>query len=181
MADGTAIVAPEHIDRTIAVVRGQRVMLDADLAALYGVTTGNLVKAVRRNLERFPEDFMFQLTAEEVENLRFQSGSSSSHGGRRYLPYAFTEQGVAMLSSVLRSPRAVQVNIEIMRAFVRLRALLTTNAEISQRLGDLERRVSLIFAAVADLMPPNETPLRRPMGFPAPEGSGGPAVADPGP
>ncbi len=179
MADTTAIVAPEHIDRTIAVVRGQRVMLDADLAALYGVKTGNLVLAVKRNLERFPEDFMFQLTKEEFEDLRLQFASSSSRGGRRYLPYAFTEQGVAMLSSVLRSPRAVQVNVEIMRAFVRLRVLLTTNAEISQRLGDLERRVSLIFAAVADLMPPNTPPERKPLGFPAPQQDSGPALPPP--
>jgi hypothetical protein len=103
-------------------VRGEKVMLDSDLAALYGVTTGNLNKAVKRNLQRFPSDFMFQLTDEEAGNLRFQFGISSlGYGSRRYRPNAFTEQGVAMLSSVLRSERAVQVNVAIMRAFVQLR------------------------------------------------------------
>src|ERR1035437_1024513 len=117
-------------------------MLDADLAALYGVTTGNLNKAVKRNLDRFPPDFMFQLTSDEAENLRFQIGiSSSDFGGRRYLPYAFTEQGVAMLSSVLRSKRAVQVNIAVMRAFVQLRQVLSSHAELARKLADLEQRI----------------------------------------
>jgi hypothetical protein len=115
------IVPAERIERAILVLRGHKVMLDADLAALYGVETKVLSQAVRRNQARFPADFMFQLTAEEYEILRSQSVTSSSWGGRRYLPCAFTEQGVAMLSSVLRSPRAVEVNVEIMRAFVRLR------------------------------------------------------------
>jgi hypothetical protein len=115
------------IAERICLIRGERVLLDADLAALYGVTTANLNKAVQRNADRFPVDFMFQLSPEEGANLIFQSGiSSSAHGGRRKLPYAFTEQGVAMLSSVLHSPRAVAVNIEIMRAFVRLRQLLSS-------------------------------------------------------
>ncbi len=108
----------ERIARSILLIRGHKVMLDADLARLYSVRTFNLNKAVKRNLDRFPQDFMFQLTAEEAAALRFQIGiSKTGRGGRRYLPYAFTEQGVAMLSSVLRSKRAVQVNIEIMRPF----------------------------------------------------------------
>jgi len=106
--------------------------MSSDRTSLYGVTTGNLNKAVHRNLDRFPGDFMFQLTSAEVENLRFHFGiSSSGHGGRRYLPYAFTEQGVAMLSGVLRSPRAVQVNVDIMRAFVRLREALLLHKELA--------------------------------------------------
>ena len=114
-----------HIARHILSLRDQRVMLDAELAALYGVETKVLVQAIKRNIERFPADFMFQLSAEEFANLRSQFVTSSSgYGGRRYAPYAFTEQGVAMLSSVLNSPRAIAVNIEIMRAFVRLRGLL---------------------------------------------------------
>ncbi|MBI5949899.1 MAG: ORF6N domain-containing protein [Chloroflexi bacterium] len=170
MTDGTAIVAPEHIQHSIAVVRGLRVMLDADLAGLYGVSTRALIQAVKRNPERFPEDFMFQLTAEEAAILRSQTViSNGGQGGRRYLPYAFTEQGVAMLSSVLRSPRAVQVNIEIMRAFVQLRALLSSRDELAERVGHLEHRVSLIFTAISDLMPPNPVPSRKPLGFPTRE------------
>lgn len=116
--DGRSDVPIERIENAILFIRGHKVMLDRDLAALYGVTTFNLNKAVKRNTDRFPEDFMFQLTAEEAGTLRFQIGMSKGkgRGGRRYLPYVFTEQGVAMLSSVLRSKRAVQVNVEIMRA-----------------------------------------------------------------
>ncbi len=122
MADSRSVVPAERIERSTLLIRSQKVMLDDDLAALYEVETKALNRAVRRNLDRFPEDFMFHLTDEEFANLRYQSGTSSSAwGGRRYPPYAFTEQGVAMLSSVLRSERAVRVNIEIMRAFVRLR------------------------------------------------------------
>jgi hypothetical protein len=124
-------LAAAQVDRKIVLSRGERVMLDADLAALYEVETRSLVQAVRRNAERFPSDFMFQLTAEETAILRSQTGISSSYGGRRYLPYVFTEQGVAMLSSVLRSPRAIAVNIEIMRTFVRLRAMLATHADLA--------------------------------------------------
>jgi hypothetical protein len=120
----------EGIERSILVLRGHRVMLDADLAALYQVETKALVRAIKRNIERFPGDFMFRLSEEEFEHLKRQSGTSSSWGGRRYVPYAFTEQGVAMLSSVLHSRRAVQVNIEIMRAFVRLRQMLQANTEL---------------------------------------------------
>ncbi|MBI3464662.1 MAG: ORF6N domain-containing protein, partial [Planctomycetes bacterium] len=112
------LIPTERIERAILLIRGQKVLLDQALADLYGVDTKALVRAVRRNMDRFPSDFMFQLSKEEFDNLRYQFGTSSLWGGRRYPPYAFTEQGVAMLSSVLRSPRAVHVNIEIMRAFV---------------------------------------------------------------
>ena len=137
-------VPAERIVGSILILRGQRVLLDADLAALYGVETKTLVRAVQRNKARFPPDFMFQLSREEFENLRYQFGTSSSWGGRRHHPYAFTEHGVAMLSSVLRSKRAVQVNIEIVRAFVRLREMLRPNAELAQKIaveGDLVETV----------------------------------------
>src|SRR5438105_4240243 len=131
------VVMPlERIEHAILLIRGQKVMIDRDLAALYGVETKNLNKAVRRNLDRFPSDFMFQLTAEETKNLKFQIGTSSSgYGGRRYLPYVFTEQGVAMLSSVLRSRQAVQVNVAIMRAFVRLRETLALHKDLARKLA----------------------------------------------
>lgn len=118
---------PERLAGAILLMRGQRVILDADLAGLYGVPVKGLIRAVKRNLDRFPADFMFQLEKQEVALLRYQFGTSNGRGGRRYAPYAFTEQGVAMLSSVLRSKRAVLVNVEIMRAFVRLRRMLASN------------------------------------------------------
>jgi len=130
-------VAP--IERQIHVIRHQRVLLDGDLAALYGVDTKALVQAVKRNLARFPPDFMFQLTVNEFADLRSQSVTSSEHGGRRHRPYAFTEHGVAMLSSVLRSPRSVQVNISIMRAFVRFREAVVHHERLAARLATLER------------------------------------------
>ncbi|MBI4558216.1 MAG: ORF6N domain-containing protein [Candidatus Hydrogenedentes bacterium] len=124
MPDTTSLVPSERIERAILVIRGQKVMLDTDLAELYDVETGALLRQVKRNLDRFPQDFMFQLTNDEWEDLKCQTGiSRSKWGGRRFAPYAFTEQGVAMLSSVLRSPRAVRVNVEIMRTFVRLRQM----------------------------------------------------------
>src|SRR3989344_5034430 len=138
----------EIIERRIYLVRGQKVMLDSDLADLYQVLTKNLNKTVRRNLDRFPKDFMFQLNKEEVTNLRFQFGTSSSrsqfetlnntYGGRRYLPHVFTEHGVAMLSSVLNSKRAVQMNILIIRAFVKLREMLANNKELAGRIEKIE-------------------------------------------
>jgi len=148
-------------------------MLDADLAQLYGVETSNLNKAVKRNINRFPGDFVFQLTVEEVSALRFQSGISkmAGRGGRRYLPYVFTEQGVAMLSSVLRSRRAVEVNIEIMRAFVQLRRFLSAHRDLAQKLAQLERKIGAhdeqiqaIFNAIRQLMTPPE-PNKRKIGF----------------
>jgi hypothetical protein len=124
-------------------------MLDADLATLYGVETRALVQAVKRNLSRFPDDFMFQLSPDEAANLRSQS-VISSWGGRRTPPYAFTEQGVAMLSSVLHSERAAQVNVEIMRTFVRLRELLSSHADLARKLATLERKYDAQFKAVFD-------------------------------
>jgi len=136
------------------------VVLDADLAELYGVETKALLQTVKRNLDRFPEDFAFQLTNQDLSNLRSQI-VTSSWGGRRYLPYAFTEQGVAMLSSVLRSARAVQVNIEIMRTFVRLRQLLTSNVELARKLAALESKYDaqfkMVFDAIRALMKPPES------------------------
>ena len=179
----------DRIESKILLIRDQKVMLDSDLAKLYGVETKTLNKAVNRNADRFPEDFIFQLTIREVENLRFQFGTSSlrsqiatskrktengtsKHGGRRYLPYAFTEQGVAMLSSVLRSERAVQVNIEIMRAFVRLRRILASNRELARKLDPREkkydRQLSVVFDAIRQLMSPTVPPRRR-IGFTARE------------
>ena len=159
-----------QIERQIYFLRGLRVMLDADLAEMYGVPTKSLNLAVKRNRERFPDDFMFQLTVEEADALRFQIETSKpARGGRRYLPYAFTEQGVAMLSSVLRSTRAVQVNIAIMRAFVRLRELLLSNADLARKLAGLESKYDaqfkVVFDAIRQLMaPPPEKP-RRQIGF----------------
>jgi phage regulator Rha-like protein len=142
----------EVVERLIYVVRGQRVMFDADLAWLYGVPTKALNKAVQRNLPRFPRDFMFRLTRQEVTNLRFQIGTSSSgHGGRRYLPYAFTEQGVTMLSSALNSERAVQVNIAVIRTFVHLRQMLASNRTLAAKLAELERQVTGHDAAIQNL------------------------------
>ncbi|OFV93156.1 MAG: DNA-binding protein [Acidobacteria bacterium RIFCSPLOWO2_12_FULL_65_11] len=163
-----SLVPMERIERAILVLRGHRVMLDADLAALYQVETKALVRAVTRNIERFPADFMFRLSADEFENLRRQFGTSSSWGGRRHLPYAFTEQGVAMLSSVLGSARAVQVNITIVRAFVRLRQMLQTNAELAKKLAALEQKYDaqfrVVFDAIRELMAPPGTPKTR-IGF----------------
>jgi DNA-binding PadR family transcriptional regulator len=147
------------------------VLLDADLARLYGVTTGNLNKAVKRNQPRFPSDFMFQLTDEEAAALIFQFGRSNRRGGRRHNSYAFTEQGVAMLSSVLRSERAVQVNVAIMRAFVGLRRMLAGNEALARKLAELERRleghdqaIKSLFDAIRELMAPPAKP-RREIGF----------------
>ena len=164
----------KHIAQSIRILRGQRLLLDANLAPLYGVPTGALVQAVKRNLDRFPEDFMFQLTAGEWATLRSQLViSNEGRGGRRYAPYAFTEQGVAMLSSVLKSHHAIAVNIEIMRAFVRMRELLASNKELAQKLTELERKVDShaqaivgILKAIHELMHTPE-PKKRPIGFTA--------------
>jgi hypothetical protein len=155
-----SLVPIERIERAILLLRGHRVMLDADLANLYGVETGALTRAVRRNANRFPADFMFQLTKQEFEDLRRQSGISSVWGGRRYAPYAFTEQGVAMLSSVLRSERAVLVNIEIMRAFVQLRQMLSSHVELARKLAGLEKKYNAQFKIVFRCDPPVDEPSR---------------------
>ena len=174
----TRLVPAEHIAQSILVFRGHKVLLDEDLAALYGVATKVLLQAVKRNRERFPQDFMIQLTASEWAALRSQTVTSKARrGGRRYLPYAFTEQGVAMLSSVLNSKRAIAVNIEIMRAFVKLRELLGSNKELARRLNELEARLDerltehdeaivAILSAIRQLMNP-PAPKRRPIGFTA--------------
>jgi hypothetical protein len=165
------LVATPQIEQAIHLIRGQRVMLDRDLAAMYGVTTGNLNKAVRRNSRRFPGDFMFQLTMEEAEALRFQFGSLKKGLHFKYLPYVFTQEGVAMLSGVLNSPRAEQVNIAIMRAFVRLRETLALHKELAHKLAELERKIEnhdehirTLFEAIHQLMTPPETPHKE-MGF----------------
>ena len=155
----------ERVEDRILSIRGHRVMLDADLAELYGVPTKRLNEAVRRNAARFPEDFMFQLTADEAEILRSQFATSNGRGGRRYIPYAFTELGVAMLSSVLNSERAVLVNIAIMRAFVRLREMAASHKDVLLRLDEMEgkydRQFKVVFDAIRALMEPPKIPRRR--------------------
>ena len=190
-------VQEESIEQAILLIRGEKVLLDADLAALYGVATRVLIQAVKRNAERFPPDFIFQLTKEEVDLLRSQFVTSKSasrldqgdseilrsqfviskigdpRGGRRYLPYAFTEQGVAMLSSVLHSPRAIAVNIEIMRTFIRLRRMLASHADLARKLEALEKKYNaqfkVVFDAIRQLMAP-PAPKRRRIGFHRDEG-----------
>jgi hypothetical protein len=164
------IIPVQRVAQSIRWIRGQKVLLDSDLAALYGVSTGNLNKAVKRNAQRFPPDFMFRLSTQEVQNLRFQFGISR-WGGRRALPYVFTEQGIAMLSSVLNSDRAIRVNIAIMRVFVKLRQTLETNRELAQNFSELEQRVgkhdeeiAAILEAIRRLMAPPKKP-RREIGF----------------
>ena len=159
----------EDISRRILTIRGCRVMLDADLAALYDVPTKAFNQAIQRNMDRFPEDFMFQLTEEEFAGLRSQFVTSKKgRGGRRYLPYVFTEQGVAMLSGVLNNALAVQVNIAIMRVFVRMREAMASHQELAQRLNALEKtydtRFRVVFDAIRALMEPPKTPRRR-IGF----------------
>jgi hypothetical protein len=174
-SDNHPLVPVEQIDRAIHIIRGQRVMLDSDLARLYRVTTTRLNEQVRRNRERFPSDFAFQLTRQEFTNLMSQIATSSSgYGGRRKLPWAFTEHGVAMLSSVLRSPTAVRVNIEIMRAFVRLRRLLATPGELVDQLRRLaetvqlhDEQIKVISGVLQRLMEPPPEPRRR-FGFQPP-------------
>jgi phage regulator Rha-like protein len=165
----TAVVSVEQISQSILVFRGHKVLLDQDLAVLYGVATKVLLQAVKRNVGRFPEDFMFQLTAAEWAVLRSQSVTSNlQRGGRRYTPYVFTEQGVAMLSSVLNGERAIAINIEIMRAFVKLRDLLSSNRELARRFAQLQTRldkkltehdeaIAAILSAIRQLMGKSST------------------------
>jgi len=168
----TSLVTSEHIQNLVHVVRGQRVMLDSDLARLYGVTTRRLNEQLSRNPDRFPDDFAYQLTQQEFMSLMSQNAiSRSGHGGRRKLPWVFTEHGVAMLSSVLRSPTAVRVNIEIMRAFVRLRRLMATPGELVEQLTRLadtvqlhDRQIKIIVQALNRLME-QPTPPKRQVGF----------------
>lgn len=180
-------VSVESISESIFVLRGQKVMLDFSLAELYGVQTKTLNQAVRRNRDRFPEDFMFQLTKQEVEDLKSQIVTLKGFGDEalrsqivtlkrgqhvKYLPYAFTQEGVAMLSSVLRSPKAIAVNIEIMRTFVRMRKLAFSNEELARKIDELDQRVSKhdkaiaeIIEAIRQLMAPSSPKEARPIGF----------------
>ena len=165
------LIPDEVIINKIYFIRDQKVMLDRDLAELYNVTTGNLNKAVKRNIKRFPKDFMFQLTAEEFKNLIFQNGTSN-WGGTRKIPNLFTEQGVAMLSSVLNSDTAIEVNIRIIRIFTKLRELLLTSKEILLKLEQLEKKVirhdediQMVFAALKQLLNQPQKPRRRIRGF----------------
>lgn len=173
MVSGSA--APREIERSILLVRGHRVVLDSEIAALYGTPTKVLIQSVKRNLDRFPPDFMFQLTNREVARLRSQivtSNRAGGRGGRRYAAYAFTEQGIAMLSSVLRSPTAIAINVEIMRAFVRLRRIIPESEVLARKLSELEARlvshdkaILEIFETMRQLMAPPQPRVSRRIGF----------------
>lgn len=170
MAQAQHLIPLETIERRIYIIRGHKVMLDFDLADLYGVTTSRLNEQVKRNIERFPEDFAFQLTREEFETLMSQIAiSNMGRGGRRKLSWAFTEHGILMLSSVLRSEQAVQVNIAIMRAFVRMREVMISHKDMARRINDMERKYDAQFKAVFDairrLMEPPAPPQKRPIGY----------------
>ena len=143
-----ALIPIERVERLIYVLRGERVILDKDLAKLYGVSVKVFNQSVKRNLPRFPKDFMFQLTDDEFDDISYLT--VTKRGGRRYLPYAFTEQGISMLSSILRSERAIQMNIAIMRTFVQIRHMLTSNKDLSERLNELESKYDLQFREVFD-------------------------------
>jgi hypothetical protein len=168
MSDSKAVIPVELIENKIYLIRGQKVMLSLHLAELYNVETKTLIQAVKRNIERFPEDFMFQLTNQEFTNLKSQIVTSSWGGIRRATPYAFTEQGVAMLSSVLRSRLAIEVNVQIMRAFVRLRRILSSNADLARKLEALEKKYDaqfrVVFDAIRALMAEPGKPKRK-IGF----------------
>ncbi len=169
MTDNAHLIRQDRIEQMIRLIRGEKVILDSDVAVLYGVETGALNRAVRRNIDRFPGDFMFQLSKEEFDYLKCQFGMSSQWGGRRRsTPVAFTEQGGAMLSSVLRSERAARVNIEIVRTFVRLRQMLLTHTELTNKLATLENKYDeqfrVVFDAIRALMTPAE-PEKKEVGF----------------
>ena len=173
MTTSKALIPIERIEKLIYLIHGHKVMLDTDLAELYDVETRILVRNVKRNIDRFPKDFMFQLTKKEDESLRSQIGiSKQGRGGRRYAPYVFTEQGVAMLSSVLNSKRAIQVNVEIMRAFVRMRQLLASHKGLMQKILDMEKKYDkqfqIVFKALKQLMVEEERPKPQ-IGFKADE------------
>lgn len=163
------LVPAELIEQRIFLIRGRKAMLDRDLAQLYGVTTGNLNLAVRRNRKRFPEDFMFQLHTRELQSLLLQFARAKSRGGRRTPPYAFTEQGVAMLSSVLHSERAAQVNIAIMRAFVKMRQIINSHRDLAQKISEMEKKYDaqfqVVFTAIRKLMDAENVPPSRRVGF----------------
>jgi len=163
------VIPVERIASRIYVIRRQKVMIDSDLAELYDVLTKNLNLAVRRNKRRFPEDFMFRLTAKEAQALRLQNATSKSggRGGRRYVPYVFTEQGVAMLSSVLKSERAADVNVMIMRTFVRLRNILATNEDLARRVAMHDHKINVLCDQVQKLLAPPKKRKKYKIGFAA--------------
>ena len=170
MSQNTSLIPADRIERAILLIRGEKVMLDSDLAAIYGVTTKALNQAVKRNVSRFPEDFMFQLTVDEVANLnrsQFVTGSQK-HRDPRFPPYAFTEHGALMLANVLNSERAAQTSVLVVRAFVRLRQLLSSNAELARKLETMEKKYDaqfkVVFDAIRQLMSPTET-KRKEIGF----------------
>jgi phage regulator Rha-like protein len=172
MKKDLVIVPVEIIERKIYLIRGLKVMLDNDLAWLYEIETFNLNKAVKRNLDRFPKDFMFQLNDKEFEGLRFQNGISKGRGGRRYLPYVFTEHGVAMLSSILNSKKAVQVNIAIVRAFIKLRELLASHKDLISEIEKIKReqkgqnqRIQSIINIINQMLNPPIEENKEPIGF----------------
>lgn len=154
-----------EIEKSIFIVRKQKVMLDSDLARIYGVTTKNLNKSVKRNSNRFPLDFMFQLTTLEADNLRFQTGTSSSYGGRRYSPYVFTEHGALMLAGVLNSDIAIEASIQVVRSFIQLREFVISHKELSRKLSDLEKKYDsqfkVVFEAIEQLMTIPEVPPKK--------------------
>jgi len=161
----SSVIPAERIASAIYLIRGEKVMLDADLAELYRIETKNLNKAVKRNLRRFPRDFMFQLTTKEYDSLKFQIGTANpGRGGRRTPPYAFTEQGVAMLSSVLQSDRAVDVNVAIMRTFVRMRKMLATNHELARKVAKHDKEIAVLYDYLHKLLAP-PTSSKRQIGY----------------
>ena len=157
-----AVIPVERIARSIYLIRGEKVMVDTDLADLYQIETKNLNKAVKRNLRRFPEDFMFQLTDEEHESLKFQIGTAKQgRGGRRTLPYVFTEQGVAMLSSVLQSDRAADINVAIMRTFVRMREVLATHKDLARKVEKHDKEIATLYEYLQKLLEPPKSSKRQ--------------------
>ncbi len=164
MTRSRSVIPVERIASRIYVIRGESVMLDSDLADLYGVSTGNLNLAVRRNRRRFPKDFVFQLSTKEFESLLLQTAIAKGRGGRRSLPYAFTEQGVAMLSSVLKSTRAADVNVVIMRTFVKIRRVLATNEELARKVAQHDRQIAVLFENLQQLLTPPAT-KKNPIGY----------------
>ena len=171
MEQETNLIPAKRIENSILFIRGEKIILDEDLAFLYGVSTKVLIQAVKRNKERFSPDFMFQLNKEEFASSRSQFVTSklrSGRGGRRYPPYAFTEEGIAMLSSVLNSPKAIKINIEIMRAFVRLRKILASHSELARKLEELEKKYDsqfrVVFEAIRQLVAPPGKPPKK-IGF----------------
>ena len=172
MASEAGVVPIGKVERSILLIRGQKVILDSDLASLYGVPTKRLNEQVKRNRDRFPDDFMFQLSAGEAADLRSHFATSSGHGGRRYSPNAFTEHGAIMAASVLNTPQAIKVSVYVVRAFVKLREMLSTHKELADELAELERQLQkhdrqilTLVEAIRNLMTPPPRPPRKPIGF----------------